>query len=165
MDEVNQPKCPLSDSDIEYAAAEVRGRLLEQGMPEEAADEVIKDLLERSIFRDAAALLIEGFAPVGVKKRLIEKGLDRETATAVVDQLFIQIAAMLALNQPAEAVEDSGSALFLRIFGGIVVVIGIGLFLGNVTGLFPTFPLAGYLTILAGAGIYGIGQKKASSES
>jgi hypothetical protein len=37
-----------------------------------------------------------------------------------------------------------------RIIGGVVVAAGIFLWCGNVFRFFPTFPLAGYLTILVG---------------
>ncbi len=43
--------------------------------------------------------------------------------------------------------------------GGIVFVVGAFLFLGNVIGFFPTVPLAGYLTMLAGGALFGWGQK------
>lgn len=43
--------------------------------------------------------------------------------------------------------------------GGLVVAVGVFLFAGNVIGFFPTVPLAGYLTILVGAGIFGWGKK------
>lgn len=44
--------------------------------------------------------------------------------------------------------------------GAVVTVVGIFLFLGNVIGFFPTVPLAGYLTILAGGAVFGWGKKK-----
>ena len=45
----------------------------------------------------------------------------------------------------------------LRILGGLVVVVGAGLWIGNVSGAFPTFPLAGYLTMLVGGIIFRVG--------
>lgn len=47
--------------------------------------------------------------------------------------------------------------------GAVVFVAGIFLFLGNVIGFFRTFPLAGYLTILAGGAIYKAGSKMGSA--
>jgi hypothetical protein len=38
----------------------------------------------------------------------------------------------------------------LRIFGILVIIAGIGLWIGNVSGGFRTFPGLGYLTILIG---------------
>ena len=38
----------------------------------------------------------------------------------------------------------------VKVLGAIVLVAGIGLFIGNVSGGFRTFPGAGYLTIALG---------------
>ena len=38
----------------------------------------------------------------------------------------------------------------LKILGVIVIIVGIGLWIGNVSGQFRTFPGVGYLTILIG---------------
>ena len=46
------------------------------------------------------------------------------------------------------------------VVGGVVVAIGAFLFLGNVIGFFPTVPMAGWLTIALGAGIFGWGKKQ-----
>jgi hypothetical protein len=45
-----------------------------------------------------------------------------------------------------------------KILGGVVLVAGIGLWIGNVSGQFRTFPLAGYLTILVGGAIMRAGE-------
>jgi len=38
----------------------------------------------------------------------------------------------------------------MKIIGILVIILGIILWTGNVFGYFPTFPMAGYLTLLAG---------------
>ena len=43
--------------------------------------------------------------------------------------------------------------------GAVVFVVGVFLFLGNVAGFFPTVPLAGYLTIVAGGAVFGWGKR------
>ena len=43
--------------------------------------------------------------------------------------------------------------------GVVIFVAGVVLFLGNVIGFFRTFPLAGYVTMLIGGGIYKAGTK------
>jgi hypothetical protein len=43
--------------------------------------------------------------------------------------------------------------------GGIIFVIGVGLFGGNVSGMFVTFPFAGYIGMLIGGAIFGAGQR------
>lgn len=42
----------------------------------------------------------------------------------------------------------------MKIVGLIIAVVGGFLWFGNVLGFFPTFPLAGYLTIVVGSAIY-----------
>jgi hypothetical protein len=44
--------------------------------------------------------------------------------------------------------------------GAFVFLLGIGLFIGNVTGLFRTFPMAGWLTMFLGGGIFGWGERR-----
>jgi len=46
----------------------------------------------------------------------------------------------------------------LSIVGAVVFVAGAGLWVGNVSTLFPTFPLAGYLTMLVGGAIWKAGK-------
>lgn len=41
----------------------------------------------------------------------------------------------------------------MKIVGGIVFALGVFLLLGNVLRFFPTFPLAGYLTMMCGGAI------------
>ncbi len=44
--------------------------------------------------------------------------------------------------------------------GGLIFVVGVGLFIGNVTGMFISFPFAGYITMAVGGAIAGAGYKK-----
>ncbi|MCW3058874.1 MAG: hypothetical protein ABIY70_18555 [Capsulimonas sp.] len=41
-----------------------------------------------------------------------------------------------------------------KIIGGVVFAIGAFLWLGNMFRFFPTFPLAGYITMLAGGWLF-----------
>ena len=41
----------------------------------------------------------------------------------------------------------------MKLGGLVIFVIGIGLFIGNVSRLFPTFPLAGWATMAVGGAI------------
>jgi hypothetical protein len=47
----------------------------------------------------------------------------------------------------------------VMVLGGVVFAAGVFLWCGNVFGFFPTFPLVGYLTALAGFFIYRAGKK------
>ena len=44
--------------------------------------------------------------------------------------------------------------------GGLIFVVGVGLFAGNITGMFISFPYAGYITMFIGGAIAGAGYKK-----
>jgi hypothetical protein len=44
-----------------------------------------------------------------------------------------------------------------KLLGGIVLVAGIGLFIGNVSGTFVTFPGLGWITIIIGGAIMKAG--------
>ena len=45
----------------------------------------------------------------------------------------------------------------MKIAGGLIFVVGVGLFIGNVSHMFPTFPLAGWITMLIGGAIMRAG--------
>jgi len=47
----------------------------------------------------------------------------------------------------------------LSIVGVLVLIGGIFLWIGNVSGMFRTFPLAGYITILIGGAIIRAGKQ------
>jgi hypothetical protein len=49
--------------------------------------------------------------------------------------------------------------LVLMGVGGLIFVVGCGLFAGNVTGMFISFPYAGYITMFIGGAIFGAGYK------
>lgn len=70
---------------------------------------------------------------------------------------------------PAKAASDSSSpkvkagsswdfqAIGVQLFGGLIFVVGAGLWIGNVSRMMPTFPLAGYITMLIGGAIWKAG--------
>lgn len=49
--------------------------------------------------------------------------------------------------------------------GGLIVVVGALLWIGNVSGKFPTFPYAGYITIAIGGAIFAFGKKQLGEKS
>lgn len=44
--------------------------------------------------------------------------------------------------------------------GGLIFVVGVLLFLGNMTGKFISFPYAGYITMGIGGAIFAFGRKQ-----
>ena len=64
-------------------------------------------------------------------------------------------------NDDAAAANQTASlvSMLLKGFGGLVFILGAFLWIGNVSRLFPTFPLAGYITMTIGGAIIGVGKK------
>jgi hypothetical protein len=150
----NQPR----PADVDFAIGmlnegrtfdEVRTRLVERGLSQAGAEAVVHDLLMRAAYVDAVERLNQGASPEQVKQQLVDKGLEAQTAAAIVDDILSR----------SENKSDPGKAILLKGLGGVVFAIGAVLFIGNVTRLLPTFPLAGYLTMLIGGAIFGAGQK------
>jgi hypothetical protein len=54
---------------------------------------------------------------------------------------------------------------FLHICGGCIFLLGAALFIGNVTGLFPTVPFAGYIIMAVGGMVFGAGAATENSGS
>lgn len=48
----------------------------------------------------------------------------------------------------------------ISMLGVLIVAVGIFLWVGNVSRLFPTFPLAGYVTIVIGGIVFRAGKKQ-----
>jgi hypothetical protein len=51
-----------------------------------------------------------------------------------------------------------GSGVPLVGCGALIFLLGVGLFIGNVTGLFPTFPFAGFIAMTVGSLLFGAGR-------
>ena len=64
------------------------------------------------------------------------------------------------VQEIGESPRPVGSVNFMAIFGTIITIIGVILFIGNITRLLPTFPAAGYLTIVIGGAIAGAGKAR-----
>jgi hypothetical protein len=154
--------------------------LLERGLPKEAALEVARDLAVRAIYADATALLGAGASPFGVSRKLEEKGIDKETASAVVTNLMMaggytvsgsnqmDFTAVVGSQIPSAAAaellplsttrRERLGADFMALLGGLVFILGLALFLGNISGLFRTFPFAGFLVMTLGGAMRGFGR-------
>ena len=147
----------INQDDVEFAAGllgqgestdAVKAKLGERGLTQANVDAVIEQVYVRAVYADAAGMLQQGQPPEQVKQALVARGLSPENASTVVDNLLTP-----------EGGGGSGGVPFRQIIGGLIVVVGIGLWIGNMTGVFPTFPFAGILTIIVGSVIAGSGQK------
>src|SRR5262249_23010140 len=114
----------ITQADVDHAVhllnqgntlAAVQSRLVARGVPPEAATDLLDELF----------LLNAGNSPDEVKRLLAEKGLERRAADAVVDDLLTRHRA--AQQQRANGAEGMVGRVLLRLLGGIVFVLGIGL--------------------------------------
>lgn len=146
----------ISQADVEYAVEllnhgdsteTVIGKLVDRGMKPEVASALLDELFARMVYADALAMLDQGNRPEQVKRQLVEKGLDKIAAAAVVDDILAQ--------SRAARREGAGTRLLLRCLGGVVIVLGIGLYFGNRSGAFATFPFAGFVVMGIGSMIWG----------
>ena len=55
------------------------------------------------------------------------------------------------------ASSGSSASMVFGVIGFLVIVVGVILIIGNMTGLFPTFPFAGYLTTVLGGLLFRLG--------
>ena len=128
---------------------EVRQTLVEQQhLTGEEAATVTHEILLHLISEQARNRLANGEPAGDVEQSLRERGFDAEAATAIVAH------AQQHLTTNSEASSRSNGAALL---GGVVTVAGALLLIGNISGFFPTFPYAGFLTMLAGGAISSLG--------
>jgi hypothetical protein len=130
---------------------EVQGKLVERGLDQATASAIVRDLLIQAIYADAAAMLNSGVSPKQAEQQLVDKGVEPQVAKAVIDDLLA--------HAQLQAQQAGGGGLALQLLGGLIFVVGIGLFIGNVTGVFPTFPFAGFIVMGIGGAIVGAGQR------
>jgi hypothetical protein len=132
----------------------VHGQLVERGLAPEDAAELLHELYIQAIYAGAVALLNQGHSADLVKQKLVERGLEQATAASVVNEILVQHCAA-QFKGVLRRQEEMAGRVMLRILGGLVFVIGIGLYIGNRTGIFPTFPYAGFIAMGIGGLIWG----------
>ena len=150
----------VAQADVDFAVnllnngtspEEVQGKLVERGLDQATAAAIVRDLLIQAIYADAAAMLNSGVSPKQAEQRLVDKGLEPQTAKAVIDDLLA--------HAQVQAQQADGGGLVRQLLGGLIFVVGIGLCIGNMTGIFPTFPFAGFIVMGIGGAIFRAGQR------
>ncbi|HEX3150550.1 MAG TPA: hypothetical protein VHR66_20905 [Gemmataceae bacterium] len=136
-------------------AEAVEVQLVDRGLTADAAKEVVVDLMAQMIRQEASQMLQDGLLPMQVEKHLRERGFSAEAAQTIVANA--QAHPMHA--NYSETVPAGGGNVIVMGLGAIIFVIGVFLFIGNVTGMFPTVPCAGWLGMVIGGGIWGAGKK------
>jgi hypothetical protein len=153
-------KKPVTQADVDFAVhllnrgaspEEAQTKLVESGLDPGTAMDLVRQLFIQAIYADAAALLNSGVSPNVAEQRLVEKGLEPKVAKAVIDDLLA--------HPQVRAGQAGGGGLAMQFLGGLIFAVGICLFIGNVTGIFRTFPFAGFIVMGIGGAIMGAGHK------
>jgi len=64
-------------------------------------------------------------------------------------------------STPSTTATPAGGGL-LTVVGGLVFLVGAGLFIGNITGMFPTVPFAGFVVMTIGGAMVGAGNRNSA---
>jgi hypothetical protein len=158
--------------------AAVERQLMANGLDPPAAATVVRNLVARRAPYALASELLDGGAPLlDVRQRLVEGGLAPEDAAAVVNAVqearsgvgrdgdpsrcrsAVLPAALPGFapggtEQSPRPSEAAAAAVFMAC-GGLVFLLGVALFIGNTTRLFPTLPFAGFILMTVGGAIAG----------
>ncbi len=134
---------------------EVQVRLLDRGLNEVAIAATIRGLSMPELYTEAAAMLADGSSKRQVEERLVNKGIDPLVAKAVITNKVV-------FFTQSEAKATEGKGQIRQFLGVFIFIVGIGLFLGNVTGRFPTFSSAGFMVMCVGGILYKAGRKAGS---
>lgn len=121
-----------------------RARLVERGMTPGLAEEAIRQAAHRELYAEAVAMLTGGARPDAVKAMLLERGV----SPFVSDEIIQEAVAEVEASRP-------GPGPIRKVIGGVVVALGVGLWIGNMTGAFRTFPFLGFIVILIGLAVMG----------
>lgn len=123
---------------------EIRSRLLAQKTKPEFVEQVVIEVAAELV----KPLVIGGVNPKVIQARLTARGMTREEVERVQEFVLAkhgrQLGSLGIYVGPRYAV------------GAVVITVGSVLWIGNSTGLFPTVPGLGFVTILAGMLIFGL---------
>jgi hypothetical protein len=158
MEQIQPPGRKLVDqADVDFAVIllnsgaspeEAQTKLVERGLDQGTAMALVRQLLLEAIYAEAATLLKSGVPTQVAEERLVEKGLEPKIVKAIINDV--------EAHPQVRAQPQGGERLFIQFLGGLVFVVGICLLFGNVTGIFPTFPFAGFIVTTIGGVIWGV---------
>jgi hypothetical protein len=72
--------------------------------------------------------------------------------------LYVKLMIATADERLNESSSSGGDGSGFQIVGGCIIVLGVILLLGNITGIMPTFPFAGFLATIVGALVSRLGK-------
>jgi hypothetical protein len=123
----------------------VEGRLIASGVPPQAADGVVTDLMAERAPYYLAAELLNGGVPLGeVRRKLVANGLEMGEAAAVIE----------TVQQQRSSDYPESETPVLAFLGVVVFGVGVLLLIGNTSGRFATFPFVGFITMTVGSALF-----------
>src|SRR5262249_3895922 len=130
----------------------VQAELVERGLTEEIAASVVRNLLMQAIHTDAVDMLNKGLSAERVKRHLVAKGVQQQTAAGVVEDILEQKRRPPPLQgHPQE--QEPAEGILLKLLGGVIFVVGLGLFFGSIVRALPMLhPFVG--GVVMGIGIF-----------
>jgi hypothetical protein len=135
--------------------AEIQQKLIGKGVdPQEAsrlADRLAASQAKKQIRARASNLLAGGMPPDEIQARLAQEGFSPALVAEEVTGLVAEMAR-------AESEWREDPRRLWRLFGALLIVVGGGLFIGNMTGILPTFPFAGGTVMFIGGLIFAMGR-------
>jgi hypothetical protein len=115
----------------------IKEKLIENGMTNNYTDEFINHILLLEVCNDTVVLLNLGMETEKINEFMFQLGLDNSVFEYVLKLVY--------------NINKVKSVTKTQLLGGFFGLIGVVLYLGNITGSFTTFPFAGFL--ITGIGI------------
>ena len=97
--------------------------------------------------RLVAEMLSFGYESQDIEARLLQRALAPDVAKALVEYV----------NSLKRTKRPASRASFTTILAVMFFIGGVILYFGNISGLFPTFPYAGFLAMLIGGALLWLG--------
>jgi hypothetical protein len=143
--------------------ADLHERLKQEGLDEEQAAEVACKAFLATMVREAALRMSMGEDERVIRHQLLESSLSESMVDTV---MRAAVATYSEAKSKAQSGPTFAATTTTRESGGVQVVafvvlmVGALLAAGNITGAFPTFPLAGFITLAVGVLIARAGSRR-----
>jgi hypothetical protein len=88
-------------------------------------------------------------------------GVNIVVTSADENGVFVKRREAVADSAQMEPQKSDGAGLTMQVIGGVIAVVGACLLVGNTTGIFPTFPFAGFIVMGIGGALLSAGRRAA----
>jgi hypothetical protein len=153
--ETHHNPSPIARGDYEEAvrlmnqgrpSVTVRDHLIGKGLDMRSATAVVKELMLKAVCDEAAMMRYGRPSPKEARGKSVERKVSERVAPEVPADVPTY----------GQSGRDPGVGDALRLLLGVLIfMLGIGLWIGNLSGRFPTFPFAGFVIMTAGGAIIG----------